>query len=152
MAKKYISTDRLRQVFRHENPEEIINYLKDRHHKLAHKNSWELSAVRELVKAGYKVAPTYFRGQVWRYQDYYFIINLSGAVSLNSPRLNTDGWKHAGAHCQAMGFSGWLGVMKDVYGETRFIYGWRNTDKGVEVYTDMGPMYPDDKDVLHYQL
>lgn len=153
MAKKYISTDRLRQVFRHENPEEIINYLKDRHHKLAHKNSWELSAVRELVKAGYRIRPTHFRGQVWRYQDYYFIINLSGAVSLNSPRLNTDGWKHAGAHCQAMGFSGWLGVMKDVYGESRFIYGWKKTKDGrVELFTDAGYMYPDDKDVLHYQL
>ena len=52
MAKKYISTDRLRQVFRHENPEEIIDYLKDRHHKLAHKNSWQLNAVRNWSKLG----------------------------------------------------------------------------------------------------
>lgn len=153
MKQAVISTDRLRQVFRHEDPDEIIGYLKYHFHKKARKNSWQLGVVRELVKAGYRVRPTHFRGQVWRYQDYDYIINLSGAVRLNSPRLNTDGWKHAGSHCQAMGFSGWLGVMKDVYGETRFVFGWKRTKDGrVELYTDAGYMYPDDKDILHYQL
>ena len=151
MAKTYISTDRLRHVFRHENPEEIIGYLKDRHHKLAHKNSWDVKAVAVLVKAGYRVRPTHFRGQVWRYQDNDYIITPHGKV-LENKGVSTKGWRYAAGWVHSMAYQVWLGQMVDTDGVMRFIYGWRNTDKGVEVYTDMGPMYPDDKDVLHYQL
>lgn len=151
MAKTYISTDRLRHVFRHENPEEIIGYLKDRHHKLAHKNSWDVKAVAVLVKAGYKVRPTHFRGQVWRYQDNDYIITPHGKVRENKG-VSTKGWRYAAGWVHSMGYQVWLGQMMDTDGVMRFIYGWRNTDKGVEVYTDIGPMYPDDKDILHYQL
>ena len=153
MAKTYISTDRIRHVFRHENPEEIIGYLKDRHHKLAHKNSWDVKAVAVLVKAGYKVRPTHFRGRMWRYQDGDFIITLSGAVRANTTKISVKEWRHGEATAMAMGYIIWFSVMKDVYGESRFIYGWKKTKDGrVELFTDAGYMYPDDKDILHYQL
>jgi hypothetical protein len=151
MKQAVISTDRLRQVFRHENPEEIIGYLKYHFHKKARKNSWQLGVVRELVKAGYRIRPTHFRGQVWRYQDNDYIITPHGKVRENKG-VSTKGWRYAAGWVHSIGYQVWLGQMMDTDGVMRFIYGWRNTDKGVEVYTDMGPMYPDDKDILHYQL
>ena len=151
MKQAVISTDRLRQVFRNEDPDEIIKYLKYHFHKKARKNSWQLGVVRELVKAGYRVRPTHFRGQVWRYQDNDYIITPYGRVRENKG-VSTVGWHYAAGWVHSMGYQVWLGQMMDTDGGMRFIYGWRNNEKGVEVYTDMGPMYPDDKDVLQYQL
>lgn len=152
MKQAVISTDRLRHVFRNEDPDEIIEYLKYHFHKKARKNSWQLGVVRELVKAGYRVRPTHFRGQVWRYQDGDFVITLSGKVRENKG-VSTKGWQYAAGYVHSMGYQVWLGVMKDVYGETRFVFGWKRTKDGrVELFTDAGYMYPDDKDVLHYQL